>query len=257
MAKIILHADDFGYDKDTVQATIDCFERGALTSASIMATCGCAPMAIEYARAHPEFSYGAHLTFVDGLQPATSCGSLLDGGGRFGPSDAVRRKAMAFGYDTEDIVNEIKGQMKIIEEGGVRLSHLDSHGHVHKFPSFLMALKQIRKTVPSLRVRRSQTLFIDPQKFGPVKVLNTWFDRYIVCNFKTTDVFYMPASRMDTGWAKKVLGMIGQFSDDAVVEVGVHPGYCEEWRRHEYDDMMEFAALVRESKHKTITWTEV
>lgn len=256
MAKIILHADDFGYDTDTTLATIECFERGALTSATIMATCKCAPMAIEYAKEHPEFSFGAHLTFVDGLQPAVQCESLLVDG-VFEQSNITRKKSIVFKHKTQDIVDEIKAQMKIIEDGGVILSHLDSHGHLHKFPSFLRALKQIKKTIPKLKVRRSQNLFINSQRFGPVKVLNMLFDWYIVHNFKTTDAFYMSANSMDTNWAKSVLNMIDELPDNATVEVGVHPGHCEDWRQHEYDDIFEFATLVRKSKHKIITWKEV
>lgn len=90
MAKIILQADDFGYNKDTLQATIDCFERGALTSATIMPTCECTPLAIEYAKCHPEFSFGVHLTFVDGLKPASKCKSLLVNS-RFEKSNIVRK----------------------------------------------------------------------------------------------------------------------------------------------------------------------
>lgn len=256
MAKIILHADDFGYDKDTTLATIDCFERGVLTSATIMATCECASMAIEYAKAKPEFSFGIHLTFVDGLKPVTKCDSLLENG-VFEPSNRTRKKAMAFKHDTQDIVNEILAQVKTVEEGGVHFSHLDSHGHLHKFPSFLKALKQLKKMNPSLKVRRSQTLFINPQHFGPIKMLNTMFDWYIVQNFKTTDAFYMSANSMDINWAHKVLTLIDALPDDFTVEVGVHPGHKEEWRQHEYEDINEFAALIHESSHQLITWKEI
>lgn len=52
--KVILHSDDFGFDKDTLEATIDCFEKGALTSASIMVNCDASEKAIEYAKGkHP------------------------------------------------------------------------------------------------------------------------------------------------------------------------------------------------------------
>lgn len=36
---VILHADDFGYDDDTLEATIECFEKGALSSCSVMVNC--------------------------------------------------------------------------------------------------------------------------------------------------------------------------------------------------------------------------
>ena len=34
--RLVLNADDFGYSDDTVEATIECFACGALTSATIM-----------------------------------------------------------------------------------------------------------------------------------------------------------------------------------------------------------------------------
>ena len=45
--KVILHSDDFGFDKDTLEATIDCFEKGALTSATIMVNCEATEEAFE------------------------------------------------------------------------------------------------------------------------------------------------------------------------------------------------------------------
>lgn len=160
-------------------------------------------------------------------------------------------------HNTQEIVDEITAQMKIIEDGGVCVSHLDSHGHLHKFPSFLKALKRVKNINPMLKVRRSQTLFITPQKLGPVRVLNTIFDWYIVHNFKTTDVFYMSANSMDTNWAKKIMALINTLPDNVTVEIGVHPGCKEQWRRHEYDDIIEFATLIRKSSHELITWKDV
>ena len=67
----------------------------------------------------------------------------------------------------------------------------------------------------------------------------------------------MSANNMDINGAKRVLNMIDELPDDATVEVGVHSGHHEEWRQHEYDDILEFTTLVREAKHKIITWREI
>ena len=92
--KVILHADDFGYDKDTLKATIDCFDKGALTSCTIMVNCEASEEALEYARQHPEFSFGVHLTYVDELKPVASIKdipSLVGAEGKFLPSNQVRK----------------------------------------------------------------------------------------------------------------------------------------------------------------------
>src|SRR5262245_10765535 len=98
--RVILNADDFGYSEDTVAATIACFERGSLTSATIMPRMPATAGAIAYARANPRFSFGAHLTWVgDGgglerpvLDPGRLPG-LVDAQGCFLPGDEIVRRA--------------------------------------------------------------------------------------------------------------------------------------------------------------------
>lgn len=55
MKKLIINADDFGFDAHTVEWTIKGFERGALTSATIMAGMPATDLAISFAKAHPQF----------------------------------------------------------------------------------------------------------------------------------------------------------------------------------------------------------
>jgi len=62
--RIVVNADDFGASAETVAATIEAFEEGALTSATIMPTMPAAGEALAYARDRPDRSFGVHLTFV-------------------------------------------------------------------------------------------------------------------------------------------------------------------------------------------------
>ena len=54
--RLILHADDFGQSEDSFRATVECFEQGVLTSASIMPLMPFSNAAIRYAKEHPEYS---------------------------------------------------------------------------------------------------------------------------------------------------------------------------------------------------------
>ena len=58
MKKLIVKADDFGLDDETVDWTIRGFETGKLTSVTIMAGMSATARAVEYAKAHPQFSFG-------------------------------------------------------------------------------------------------------------------------------------------------------------------------------------------------------
>ena len=60
--QLIINADDFGQSDDTVDATIECFEAGALTSATLMPAMPATERALEFARSHPEHGFGVHLT---------------------------------------------------------------------------------------------------------------------------------------------------------------------------------------------------
>lgn len=262
--KVILHADDFGYDHNTTAATIELLECGALSSASIMATMPAAEEAISYAAKHHEHSFGVHLTYVDGLKPALSkaVSSLLNDEGLFYPSNDVRKKALRLQLTKKDIVEESLAQIEKVRLGGAQISHLDSHGHLHKFPSFLLALPEIKKRSGLSRVRRVQNIFLEKPGISTTSILNRLFDWKIAHTCRTTDYFYMSANNMDTGWADSILKQMDTLPQNAIIEIGVHPGLAdseeERWRIGEYNDIKDFAHKLRESgKHQIITWKEI
>ena len=262
--KVILHADDFGFDSDTTSATIELLESGALSSASIMATMPAADEAMAYAAKHPEYSFGVHMTYVDGLKPAVLGAetSLTDEYGLFYPSNDVRKKAILFKLKIQEIVEESLAQIEKVRVAGVKISHLDSHGHLHKFPSFLAALSGIKKKSGIQRVRRVQNIFLQKPGLSPTTMLNSCFDWRIANSCKTTDYFYMSANNMDTGWADAIIAQMDILSHNAVIEVGIHPGHAdtdeERWRIAEYNDIKDFASKLKANgNHQIITWNEI
>lgn len=262
--KAILHADDFGFDQDTTSATIELLENGCLSSATIMATMPAAEEAMAYAAKHPEHSFGVHLTYVDGLKPAILGAetSLTDEKGIFYPSNDVRKKAILLKLKKQEIVEESLAQIKKVRTAGVIISHLDSHGHLHKFPSFLSALTEIKQRSGIQRVRRVQNIFLQKSGMSPTSILNSCFDWRIAHSCKTTDYFYMSANNMDTGWADAILKQMDALPQNAIIEIGVHPGYAkteeERWRIAEFNDIKDFAHKLNASgKHQIITWNEV
>ena len=257
--KVILHADDFGFDKDTTEATIELLECGALTSATIMVNMPASDMAIKYAKTHPEKSWGVHLTYVDGLKPvcdAKEIPTLVDSKGRFYDSNLVRKQAILLKIAKQDIVKESLAQINKLQDAGIRISHLDSHGHLHKFPSFLFAMKEVSKHTGIKRVRRVQNIFLEKQGISPRSMLNSSFDGYIKRHFITTDYFYMSANAMDTNWSEAIATQLSILPSNKVVEVGVHPGNTEEWRKQEKADMLAFYKVI-ELYHNTINWNNL
>ena len=71
--------------------------------------------------------------------------------------------------------------------------------------------------------------------------------------FDTTDHFYMPTSAGDTDWGEPFLEKISS----GIIEVAGHPGFRQEWRMREREDLIRFAELARKKGHKLIGWHEL
>jgi chitin disaccharide deacetylase len=256
--KIIMHSDDFGFDENTTRCTIDCFEKSALSSASIMANMPATKYAIDFAKANKEFSYGIHLTYVDGLVPMAEIGKiscLLSSNHVFKFSNNIRISSLVGLLPKKQIIEETKSQIGYLLDSGINISHIDSHGHIHKFPVFQRAIKEVINSFGLYKARKVQDIYLQKRISMPNNILNSLFDIQIKGQFKTTDHFYMPATRMDQNWVEPLIEKIQDMDDDKILEIGVHPGGNELWRKNEYHDILNFSREISQStKHRIITW---
>jgi hypothetical protein len=255
--RIILNADDFGYSDDTVDATIECFERGALTSATIMTTMPAAARAIEFARKHSQFSFGVHLTYshVGRERPMlsrTEIPDLLNENGQFFPSNTVRRRALLGRLPIDQIERETEAQLSFVRDQGVRLSHVDSHSHLHKFAPFRKALQKVLPRFGLNRVRTVQDIYFRRQFRSPTYWLGPLWRRLLMRRFRTTDHLHMPyhLSLQGEDWWTGLLPRLR----GGTVEIGVHPGREENWRNQERLGVLHFAELARQAGHELIGW---
>jgi predicted glycoside hydrolase/deacetylase ChbG (UPF0249 family) len=255
--RIILNADDFGMCDDTVRATIECLENGSLTSATIMPTMPATTAAIDYARSHPQFSFGVHLTYVcdtteHPLSDPKDIAALCDHTtGRFLPSQTVRMMAIRGKIPVEQIERETAAQIGVLRDAGVRVSHVDSHGHLHKFAPFVAALRNVLPRFGITRVRSAQDTYLRKPLKSPTYWYGGVWRRRLMNHFMTTQHMFMPTSPTDArDMATRLLRKLRGHS----IEVGVHPGYAEEFRIAERRGVTEFASAARAAGHSLITW---
>jgi predicted glycoside hydrolase/deacetylase ChbG (UPF0249 family) len=258
--QIILSADDFGYSDHTVDRTIACFEAGALTSASIMANMPATDRAVEWAKSHPEFSYGVHLCYATThferpLLSAESIPALVNDKGHFLGSNTMRMLGLFNRLPVDQIASETEAQIGRLCDYGVPLSYVDSHGHLHKFAPFRQALEQVLPRFGIRCVRRVQNVYLRKPLRSPTFWFGSSWGRSIARNFTTTDTFYMPASAGDDDWAAPALTLLA--AAGGIAEVGVHPGLDEEWRALDDRGVREFAAVSLAANHQLVGWRDL
>lgn len=246
--QIIINADDFGFDEDTAQATIDLFENGALTSATLMVSMPARDRALSFAKSNPQFSFGCHLTWVgDGLERALSppheIPSLAHPDGRLRDSQEIRLKALKGKLPVREIAQETAAQLALMRDYGVDVSHVDSHGHMHKFGPFRLALEQVLPQFRIRRVRRVQNLYLKRPLRSPTFWLGAYWDAALMRKFASTDAFYMGTGVDGAPWFQTLLTK-AEARGVGTLEVGVHPGSGSGWRA---DESTSATALAREA----------
>ncbi len=137
MIAAIVNGDDFGLAEAINTGILQAHQRGCLTSASLSVVGPAAVDAVAAAADFPELGVGLHLTLVDerpSCDPAT-IPSLVDDNGRFFPHGTdFAQRWLARRIRVGEARREIRSQIARARELGVRLTHLDSHDHVHILP---------------------------------------------------------------------------------------------------------------------------
>lgn len=259
--EIITNADDFGFSEDTVDATIECFERGVLSGATIMAAAPATERALAFARSRPDLSFGVHLVYVgDGTDRPLAGGEnvpgLADENGRFHDTRTVRARALLGRMPVDEIVRETAAQIDVVLREGIRPTHVDSHRHLHKFGPFRQALARVLPTYRITRVRTVQDVYLRRPLGSPTYWLGRSWQRRIANRFVTTDHFYMPMSAGDVGWAEPLLEVVATLPG-TTLEVGVHPGVTDDRRRAEFSSVVEFGRTAVEKGHRMIGWKDL
>lgn len=129
MNKLIINSDDYGYSRGINHATIDSYQRGILTSTTLMTNTPGFEHAVELAKENKGLGIGVHLvmTFLKPL--CDDVPSLVDQKGSFHRQGHYLNGNHQ--VDSDELYREWDAQIQKVLDAGIQPTHLDSHHHSH------------------------------------------------------------------------------------------------------------------------------
>jgi predicted glycoside hydrolase/deacetylase ChbG (UPF0249 family) len=157
---IIINADDFGFNENTNQAVIECFEKKFCSSATIMPNMPGFNGACQMAHQKNLIDcIGLHLVLKDGFPLTEDIKQFSRFCDKKGQLCFLRKKPVFFLTSQEKtaLVKEIKAQIQKCQEAGISLTHIDSHYHIHnEWPILNILISVAKETkIPFIRLARN------------------------------------------------------------------------------------------------------
>lgn len=161
---LIVNADDYGLTPGVSRAILHAHRHGIVTSTSVLAVAPGFASTAGWLRDTEGLGAGAHLALVGEDPPlltALEVPTLVDGQGRFALSwRRLLPRLAAHQIDPDDIRLELSAQIERLKQGGLRLTHIDTHQHLHLWPSVgrIVLDLAVEHGIPAVRVTRSASL---------------------------------------------------------------------------------------------------
>ena len=142
MKKLIINADDAGLSKEANEAIGKCFKSDVVTGTSVIACGASFNEAVEMLHSVGKAEVGVHLTLTGDFTPVSKdtgrIKTLLDETGKF--NEGYQKFALRYflgKINADEISYELASQIKKVRETGLKITHLDSHEHIHMLPRVL------------------------------------------------------------------------------------------------------------------------
>jgi hypothetical protein len=266
---LIIHADDAGFAHSADSAIISAYQKGDVTSASIMVPCPWFPEIAAFAKKHPELDWGVHTCLTSewknyrwqGVAPSTQIPSLLDKDGYLYSSV----EEVAAHAKVAEAEKEIRAQIDKAKAFGIHLTHIDNHmGSVLASAAMMEMFQRVGREyhlpvlapVNYLQMVAPKLLkVIDP---GTI-VVNDFIMAYTMTPADKWKNFYVyNIQHLKPGLNELVFHLA--FDDDEMKAITVnHPDYGSAWRQQDYNYATSpgFKQLLKKENVYLITWGDI
>lgn len=258
--RLIVNADDLGICPRVNDGIFLAHRRGIVTAASLMAVGRAFGHAVARCHQTPTLDIGVHLTLVAGTP---LCGddvpSLIDTAGRFPEGIGAFLARFVTGHvRLSEIRREWTAQIERILDHGLRVTHLDSHQHLHVLPGLCdIAIELadrydiafIRQPFEPIHMDRPVTPHAVSRMIGvfTLRAFHGWADFFQKTQHHRKPLCFIgfqDGGRLDS---KRLTRILARLVPAGIYELMCHPGKkpdSRQIRRWGYHHEAELSALM-------------
>jgi hopanoid biosynthesis associated protein HpnK len=257
MLSLVVNGDDFGKSEDVNDAILKSFQNGILRSTSLMANGKSFTEAVKIIKSNPELDVGVHLTLTEEkpILNNDKLPSLTDEHGYFLKHALYFSKKYFSGrISIEEVRIELIAQFEKILDYGIKITHIDSHQHLHILPKIHDIIIELAhhyniKFIRFPKEKFSNYMFRNlniGDRILQMAVLNCICSRTKKKNFNKTDYFtgFYFGGKLNK---QNLITLIHNLPSDGVCELMCHPGLVNSYIDHSpssYRQVEETLALV-------------
>lgn len=233
MRRIVINADDLGYDPAVTRGILEAMTHGIVTSATFMVTTPYSESAAEEAKRLPaDRGLGLHLNLARGRPLSASFDAALLKEGEFVEAHAARLPADA-------IAAEVRAQLERFERLlGRPPTHVDVHKHLHLHPNVLEGLMQVAV-----------------ERRLPVRSINAGMRGTLIARGIATNDHFLGDAGASAYWTLAQLHeVLARLPAEGLIELMCHPGYAPEKVRSGYAAQREteLATFISAEAHAAV-----
>lgn len=222
MTKLIINADDFGYSEGVNLGIVSAYKNGVVTSTTMMSSMPAFEQAIELLKENPGLGCGVHMTLSCYKPLLKSHKTIVDENGYF--YRRITNETLE-NMNMDEIYEEFCAQIDKVINSGVKITHLDSHHHVHGLVNLKPVIKKILDKY-NLPIRGGFEYEVGYDKIIPI-----------------VDTFY--SDNVNDDYFEKNIDKLKEYE---VADIMTHPAFVDDFLLNSTS-----YAIPRAKEHKILT----
>lgn len=141
MTKLIVNADDFGLSEAVNYGIISAYRNGIVRSTTIMVGMTAFNHGVELLKENQGLGCGVHMTLSLGQPILNNHKTIIDEKGYF--YRRVTNELIEEKFDLDEVYREFCAQIDKAIQKGIKVTHIDSHHHVHTLKKLKPVIEKI------------------------------------------------------------------------------------------------------------------